>query len=78
MPFLRLGGPDKAIYHYKQASKEATTAADISRAQSLKTRIAKCNEARKLKDWITVLKISQSAVSDGADSAPQVLDQKTF
>ncbi|OAY72121.1 Inactive TPR repeat-containing thioredoxin TTL3 [Ananas comosus] len=70
--YLRLGEPDKAIYHYKQASKEAT-AADISRAQSLKTRIVKCSEARKLKDWITVLKISQSAVSDGANSAPQVL-----
>ncbi|XP_072953053.1 inactive TPR repeat-containing thioredoxin TTL3-like [Typha angustifolia] len=70
--YLRLGEPDKAIHHYKQSLKEAN-ALDISRAQSVKSRIAKCNDARKLKDWITVLKESQAAVSDGADSAPLVL-----
>ncbi|CAN6239386.1 unnamed protein product [Urochloa humidicola] len=70
--YLRLGEPDKAIYHFKQSSKESTVA-DVSRAQSVKTRIAKSNDARRLKNWITVLQEAQAAVSDGADCAPQVL-----
>ncbi|CAL5019630.1 unnamed protein product [Urochloa decumbens] len=70
--YLRLGEPDKAIYHFKQSSKEST-AADVSRAQSVKSRIAKSNDARRLKNWITVLQEAQAAVSDGADCAPQVL-----
>jgi hypothetical protein len=72
---FRLGDPDKAIHHYKQSAKEATST-DISRAQSVKNRIAKCNEARKLKDWVGVTKEAQSAIIDGADSAPQVLSLK--
>jgi hypothetical protein len=55
----------------KQSPKEST-GADVARAQSAKTRIAKCNDARKLRNWITVLQESQGAVSDGADCAPQV------
>lgn len=39
----------------------------------MKSRIAKCNEARKLKDWAGVTKEAKSAIVDGADSAPQVL-----
>nr|CAB3505051.1 unnamed protein product [Digitaria exilis] len=70
--YLRLGEPDKAIYHLKQSSKEST-GADVSRAQSVKSRIAKSNDARRLKNWITVLQEAQAAVSDGADCAPQVM-----
>ncbi|KAL6633528.1 hypothetical protein ACP70R_026199 [Stipagrostis hirtigluma subsp. patula] len=70
--YLRLGEPDKAINHFKQSPKEST-AADVSRAQSVKSRITKCNDARKLKNWITVLQESQAAASDGADCAPQVM-----
>jgi DnaJ family protein C protein 7 len=44
--------------------------------QTVKSRIAKCTEARRLKDWITVLRESQAAVADGADSAPQVSARK--
>ncbi|KAM0902125.1 hypothetical protein ACQ4PT_019506 [Festuca glaucescens] len=70
--YLRLGEPDKAMNYMKQSSKDSTSA-DVSRAQTVKSRIAKCNDARKLKDWITVLRESQAAVADGADSAPQVM-----
>ncbi|WVZ73615.1 hypothetical protein U9M48_021901 [Paspalum notatum var. saurae] len=70
--YLRLGEPDKAIYHFKQSSKEST-GADVSRAQSVKSRIAKSSDARRLKNWITVLQEAQAAVSDGADCAPQVM-----
>ena len=68
---LRLGEPDKAIYHFKQSSNESA-GADVARAQSVKSRIAKSSDARRLKNWITVLQEAQAAVSDGADCAPQV------
>jgi hypothetical protein len=68
---LRLGEPDKAIYHLKQSSNESA-GADVARAQSVKSRIAKSSDARRLKNWITVLQEAQAAVSDGADCAPQV------
>ncbi|OEL22695.1 TPR repeat-containing thioredoxin TTL4 [Dichanthelium oligosanthes] len=70
--YLRLGEADKAIYHFKQSSKESTDA-DVCRAQSVKSRIAKSSDARRLKNWITVLQEAQAAVSDGADCAPQVM-----
>lgn len=68
---LRLGEPDKAIYHLKQSSNESA-GADVSHAQSVKSRIAKSSDARRVKNWITVLQEAQAAVSDGADCAPQV------
>nr|AVY91788.1 CC-tetratricopeptide repeat [Saccharum hybrid cultivar SP80-3280]AVY91812.1 CC-tetratricopeptide [Saccharum hybrid cultivar SP80-3280] len=70
--YLRLGEPDKAIYHLKQSSNESA-GADVARAQSVKSRIAKSSDARRLKNWITVLQEAQAAVSDGADCAPQVM-----
>uniref|UniRef100_A0A6I9RTR4 TPR repeat-containing thioredoxin TTL4 n=1 Tax=Elaeis guineensis var. tenera TaxID=51953 RepID=A0A6I9RTR4_ELAGV len=73
--YLRLGVAEKAIHHYKLARKEASSN-DIARAQALQTHLSKCNEARKLRDWQTVLKEIQSAVSAGADSAPQVIASK--
>ncbi|KAI4966419.1 TPR repeat-containing thioredoxin TTL4-like [Hordeum vulgare subsp. vulgare] len=70
--YLRLGEPDKAINYLKQSPVDSVSA-DVSRAQSVKGRIAKCTDARKVRDWITVLQESQAAVSDGADCAPQVM-----
>uniref|UniRef100_A0A804NXP9 Inactive TPR repeat-containing thioredoxin TTL3 n=1 Tax=Zea mays TaxID=4577 RepID=A0A804NXP9_MAIZE len=70
--YLRLGEADKAIYHLKQSSNESASA-DVSRAQSVKSRIAKSNDARRLKNWFTVLQEAQAAASDGADCAPQVM-----
>ncbi|KAL5208677.1 hypothetical protein ABZP36_033112 [Zizania latifolia] len=70
--YLRLGEPDKAIHHFNQ-SANVSTGADVSRAQSIKSRVAKCGDARKVRNWITVLQESQAAVSDGADCAPQVM-----
>ncbi|XP_038975666.1 inactive TPR repeat-containing thioredoxin TTL3-like [Phoenix dactylifera] len=69
--YLRLGEAEKAIHHYKLSRKE-TSSNDFSQVHALQTHLAKCNEARKQKDWLTVLKESQAAVSAGADSAPQV------
>nr|CAD1826360.1 unnamed protein product [Ananas comosus var. bracteatus] len=69
--YLRLGEADRAIHHYKQSRREAG-AEDISQAQAIKTNIAMCYEARKMKDWIAVLKESHSAAFKGADYSPQV------
>ncbi|KAG6481781.1 hypothetical protein ZIOFF_058402 [Zingiber officinale] len=69
--YLRLGEADKAVHHFKQSRDEAS-AWDKSRAQALQSHISKSNEARRLKDYLTLLKESQSAASSGADSSPQV------
>ncbi|PKU81214.1 Inactive TPR repeat-containing thioredoxin TTL3 [Dendrobium catenatum] len=69
--YLRLGEPERAANHYKLAKSEASHE-DISRAKAVQVFIGKCSEARKQRDWNAVLKDSQSAISTGADSAPQV------
>ncbi|XP_072966842.1 inactive TPR repeat-containing thioredoxin TTL3-like [Typha angustifolia] len=70
--YLRLGEAERAIHHYKLAKNDAT-AHDISRAQALHGHLSKCSEARKQRNWHALLKESQSALSAGADSSPQVL-----
>lgn len=67
----RLGEAEKAASHYKLAKSEASFD-DISKAKALQVLISNCSQARRLKDWNAVLKESQSAISSGADSAPQV------
>lgn len=69
--YLRLGEAEKALYHYKQSGTEANSN-EIVQAQALQTHLNKCNEARKLKDWQTLLQEIGSAISSGADSAPQI------
>ncbi|KAL5982163.1 hypothetical protein ACLOJK_016232 [Asimina triloba] len=69
--YLRLGEPDKAQNHYRQAGSEAS-AKDTAQAQAVSTHIHKCNEARRLRDWHSMLKEAGCAISAGADSAPQV------
>ncbi|KAJ0975075.1 hypothetical protein J5N97_017040 [Dioscorea zingiberensis] len=69
--YLRLGEAEKAIHHYKLSRSEASSEG-ISRARALQSHLAKSNEARKLRDWQTVLKESCSAAAAGSDSAPQV------
>ncbi|XP_009383195.2 inactive TPR repeat-containing thioredoxin TTL3-like [Musa acuminata AAA Group] len=68
---LRLGEAEKAIHHFKQSRNEASSG-DMARAQALQSHLSRSNEARRLKDYITLLKESQAAASSGADFAPQV------
>lgn len=67
----RLGEPEKATYHYKHAGQEADQY-DLAKVKSLQTHLNKCTEARRLRDWNTLIKETESAISAGADSAPQV------
>ncbi|KAG0476243.1 hypothetical protein HPP92_012672 [Vanilla planifolia] len=69
--YHRLGESERAVHHYVLSQKESDPE-EISRAKMLQTQIVKCIEARKLKDWQTMLKECQSAISNGADSAPKV------
>ncbi|KAJ0967089.1 hypothetical protein J5N97_024006 [Dioscorea zingiberensis] len=58
---LRLGDAEKAIRYYKLAKGEAK-ANDIPQAQALQNHLNKCNEARRQRDWNTVLKEAEAAV----------------
>ncbi|KAF5749812.1 putative Tetratricopeptide repeat protein [Tripterygium wilfordii] len=69
--YLRLGEAEKAIYHYKHAGPEADHI-DISKAKTLQAHLSKCTEARRLRDWNTLIKETANTMSAGADSAPQI------
>lgn len=71
MYLRRLGELDKATYHYKHAGQEADQY-DLVKVKSLQTHLNKCTEARRLRDWNTLIKETECAISAGADSAPQV------
>ena len=68
----RLGEAEKAIYHYKRAGPEADHA-DISNAQALQAHLSKCTDARRHRDWNTLIKETAATISTGSDSALQVI-----
>ncbi|KAG6768431.1 hypothetical protein NC652_019364 [Populus alba x Populus x berolinensis] len=68
---LRLGEAEKAIYHYKRAGPEADHA-DISNAQALQAHLNKCTDARRHRDWNTLIKETAATISAGSDSALQI------
>ncbi|OVA07633.1 Tetratricopeptide repeat-containing domain [Macleaya cordata] len=68
---LRLGEAEKALYHFKHSGTEAKLN-DIAQAQTLQNHLKKCTEAKKQRDWNTVLQQTRFAISSGADSAPQI------
>ncbi|XP_044470665.1 inactive TPR repeat-containing thioredoxin TTL3-like [Mangifera indica] len=69
--YLKLGEVEKAIYHYKHAGPEADQV-DIAKAKSVQVHLNKCTEAKRLRDWNTLIKVTASAISAGADAAPQI------
>ncbi|XP_022773873.1 inactive TPR repeat-containing thioredoxin TTL3-like [Durio zibethinus] len=69
--YLRLGEVEKAIYHYKHAGLEADRD-DIAKAKTLQAHLNKFTEAKRLRDWNTLLKETDSTINAGADSAPQI------
>ncbi|XP_041008721.1 inactive TPR repeat-containing thioredoxin TTL3-like [Juglans microcarpa x Juglans regia] len=69
--YFRLGEAEKALYHFKHAGPEADQV-DIAKVKTLQAHLNKCTEARKLRDWNTLIKETGSAISAGADSAPQI------
>ncbi|PQQ10306.1 inactive TPR repeat-containing thioredoxin TTL3 [Prunus yedoensis var. nudiflora] len=69
--YFRLGEADKALYHYKHSGPEADQE-DLAKVKSLQALLNKCTEARRLRDWNTLIKASESVILAGADSAPQI------
>ncbi|XP_062083207.1 inactive TPR repeat-containing thioredoxin TTL3-like [Humulus lupulus] len=69
--YLRLGEPEKATYHYKHAGQEADRD-DLAKVKSIQIHLNKCTEARRSRDWNTLIKETDLAISAGADSAPQI------
>ncbi|XP_034690272.1 TPR repeat-containing thioredoxin TTL1 [Vitis riparia] len=69
--YLRLGEAEKAIYHFKHAGPESDPE-DMAKAHSLQAHLSKCTEARRLRDWNTLVKEAGYTISAGADSAPQI------
>lgn len=69
--YLRLGEAEKAMYHYKQSGPEADPD-DLAKAKAVQAHLSKCTEARRLRDWNTLIKETGFAITSGADSAPQI------
>ncbi|KAK9146460.1 hypothetical protein Sjap_006363 [Stephania japonica] len=69
--YLRLGEPEKSLEHFKLSGQEAKND-DIAKAVELQGYINNFNEAKKQRNWMTVLKEAEHAISSGADSALQV------
>ncbi|GAV59266.1 Thioredoxin domain-containing protein/TPR_8 domain-containing protein/TPR_11 domain-containing protein [Cephalotus follicularis] len=69
--YVRLGEAEKAMHHFLRSGSHAD-AKDITQAQALQNHLSQCTEARKLKEWKTLLNETLCAISSGADSAPQV------
>lgn len=67
----RLGEVEKAIYHFKHAGPEADQV-DIAKAKSLQAHLNKCTDAKRTRDWNTLIQETRAAIAGGADSAPQV------
>ncbi|XP_057971180.1 inactive TPR repeat-containing thioredoxin TTL3-like [Malania oleifera] len=69
--YLRLGEAEKAIYHYKHAGPEADPDG-IGKAQKLQAHLNRCTDAKKQRDWNSLIRESSHALTAGADSAPQI------
>lgn len=73
--YFRLGEAEKALNCNETSPYDDTVLA--FQAHALQNHLSKCTEARKNKDWKTILKETQAAMSLGADSAPLVYSLQT-
>ncbi|KAL1540811.1 inactive TPR repeat-containing thioredoxin TTL3-like isoform X1 [Salvia divinorum] len=73
--YVRLGDPEKGLYHFKQAGPDADPDA-MNRAAKVQNHLNKCTEAKRQHDWTTLLKEIALATSAGADSAPLIFALK--
>ncbi|KAL3613404.1 hypothetical protein CASFOL_034281 [Castilleja foliolosa] len=73
--YVRLGEPEKATYHFKQAGSDADPDA-MNKANKVAFHLKKCSEAKRQRDWITLIKETNFSIAAGADSAPLILALK--
>ncbi|KAF8115771.1 hypothetical protein N665_0025s0221 [Sinapis alba] len=69
--YLRLGEVEKSMYHIKHSGPEVDQE-DISKAKTVQMHLNKCTEAKRLRDWNTLIKETKNIIASGADAAPQV------
>ncbi|KAJ0260728.1 Uncharacterized protein HA466_0039910 [Hirschfeldia incana] len=69
--YLRLGEVENSLYHFKHSGPEADQE-DVSKAKTVQTLLNKCTEAKRLRDWNTLIKETENIIASGADAAPHV------
>nr|VDC85777.1 unnamed protein product [Brassica oleracea] len=69
--YLRLGEVENSIYHFKHSGPEADQE-DVLKAKTVQTLLNKCTEAKRLRDWNTLIKETENTIASGADAAPHV------
>ncbi|PIN26760.1 Thioredoxin [Handroanthus impetiginosus] len=73
--YVRLGEVEKALYHFKQSGSEADPDA-MNKAKKVQMHLSRCTEAKRQRDWNTVLKETGLSIAAGADSAPLIFGLK--
>ncbi|KAF8044976.1 hypothetical protein N665_5886s0001, partial [Sinapis alba] len=70
--YLRLGEAENARRHLC-FSGQCPDQTDLQRLQTLEKHLRRCWEARKIGDWRTVIKETDAAIANGADTSPQLV-----
>ena len=73
--YLRLGEAERATYHFKQSGPEADPES-MQRAKQVQMHLNRCTEAKRQRDWNTLLRETDLAIDAGADSAPLIFGLK--
>ncbi|KAL3818913.1 hypothetical protein ACJIZ3_004818 [Penstemon smallii] len=73
--YVRLGEAEKATYHFKQSGQEADPDA-MNKAKKVQFHLNKCTEAKRQRDWNSLLQEISLSISAGADSAPLIFSLK--
>lgn len=68
---IRLGYAEEAVQHISLSGSIASLN-DITQVKALRTCLSRCDEAKKLKDWGTLLSQTYDALAIGANSSLQV------
>ncbi|KAK6150263.1 hypothetical protein DH2020_015195 [Rehmannia glutinosa] len=69
--YVRLGEAERAVYHFKQAGSEADPDF-MNKAKKVQFHLNKCTEAKRQRDWNSLLKETGFSIAAGADSAPLI------
>ncbi|MCO5575486.1 hypothetical protein L7F22_029287 [Adiantum nelumboides] len=74
--YLRLGMMDRVKQHLNATGKQMYSL-ELQQLRTIDEHISKCIEARKRREWQSVIRESDAAVVAGADSAPQIFGYKS-
>uniref|UniRef100_A0A7N0V701 Uncharacterized protein n=1 Tax=Kalanchoe fedtschenkoi TaxID=63787 RepID=A0A7N0V701_KALFE len=69
--FIRLGEAEKAMYHYKHAGPDVDPQ-ELEKARDLQEHLIRCTEAKRKRDWNSIIEDTELAINSGAASSPQI------